>query len=98
MGIVRTVLGDVEACELGTTLMHEHIICSISNEQTITEDDVAQDLRAYLDCGGRSIVELTNTGMGQRAQALEQLARATGVIIVAGTGFYVEKWHPPLVS
>jgi predicted metal-dependent phosphotriesterase family hydrolase len=95
---VRTVLGDIDARVLGTTLMHEHIICGISDEQTIREDDVVEDLQAYLGCGGRSIVELTNTGMGQRADALERLSNASGVIIVAGTGFYVEKWHPPLVS
>lgn len=97
MGAARTVLGEVDAGELGTVLAHEHLICSITEQQTLHEDDVMDDLRRYLECGGRTIVELTNTGMGQRADALAALSRRSGVTVIAGTGFYVEKWHPPMV-
>jgi phosphotriesterase-related protein len=98
MGTVRTVLGEIEAAQLGVVLAHEHIICRITEPQTITEEDVRDDLRHYLVAGGGSIVELTNTGMGQRANALARLSRETGVGIIAGTGFYTQPWHPPLVA
>ena len=96
-GYVRTVTGDIPANQLGIVLMHEHLVCEISPEQIIREEDPVADLEGFRRSGGTSIVELTNTGMGQDAAAIQRLSGRTGVTIVIGTGFYRDPWYPSFV-
>jgi phosphotriesterase-related protein len=97
MAVIRTVRGDIEPRALGITLCHEHLVLSASREQTLTGDDVLDDLWAYADRGGKAVVELTNTGMGRDVRSLRVLAEATGLHIVCGTGFYKQSHYPPVV-
>lgn len=96
---IETVLGPVAADTLGVTMMHEHLALGLSAEQTV--DDMPNltqeinDLAAY-DC--HTIVELSNIGMGRSVERMVALAKATGANIIAGTGFYVQPWHPVWVS
>lgn|SRR5574341_368933 len=93
-GFVRTVLGDIVPDKLGTTVCHEHILVSITLEQTLTHNDILNDLQVYYRLGGRSIVELTNIGMGRDAVGLSQISQETGLNIICGTGFYLHKYYP----
>jgi phosphotriesterase-related protein len=95
-----TVLGPV-ACELlGITLMHEHLIHTVSaitgdpDEAMGDEQLVADELDLYALAGGRTVVDLTTTGIGPSPAALRRLATATGLQIVAGTGNYIEDSLP----
>lgn len=44
--------------------------------------------------GGSGIVDLTVVGLGQRVGDLPGIARATGLHIMVGCGYYVEQAHP----
>lgn len=48
--------------------------------------------------GGKAIVDLTLDGIGRNPQALTRIARATGLHILMGCGYYVAPTHPPRVA
>lgn len=61
-------------------------------------DDVgaqAQELTTFASFGGHAIVECTVRGMGPRPDDLRSLSLRSGVHIIAGTGYYTAKTHPP---
>jgi phosphotriesterase-related protein len=60
--------------------------------------EMAEEVRRYLDAGGRSIVELSGIGVGRDPEGLAWIARETGAHVVMGTGWYVEPLHPPDVA
>lgn len=51
---------------------------------------VKEELLCYKKAGGGTIVENTTTGISRNLPALRQLAKDTGLHIVAGAGFYVD--------
>lgn len=51
------------------------------------------ELLAFKMAGGGTIVENTTTGIDRDLPALRQLAKDTGVHIIAGAGFYVDCTH-----
>ena len=65
----------------------------------LNDEDVSiAELQHYFRAGGNGLVDATCIGMGRDPLALQRISRATGLHIVMGTGFYVEKAHPPYVK
>jgi phosphotriesterase-related protein len=91
---ITTVLGQVDPADLGTTMAHEHLVCTASEAQTLTADDVLTDLRLVRDAGARTIVELTPGHLGRDVRALADLSRTTGLHVVCATGYYQESHYP----
>jgi phosphotriesterase-related protein len=102
MSTVETVRGPVDAAELGTTLMHEHIFIvqpealqnwghvfgpSYWNEQERLDDAVAK-LSAVRDAGIRTIVDPTAPGLGRYIPRIQELNRRVDLNIVVATGVY----------
>lgn len=54
---------------------------------------VREELMAYKKAGGGTIVENTTTGIDRDLPTLRQLAKDTGVHIIAGAGYYVDCTH-----
>ncbi|XP_022046838.1 phosphotriesterase-related protein [Acanthochromis polyacanthus] len=54
---------------------------------------VRDELLAYRKAGGGTIVENTTTGIERDLPTLRQLAKDTGVHIIAGAGYYVDCTH-----
>lgn len=54
---------------------------------------VRDELLAYRKAGGGTIVENTTTGLIRDLPTLKQLAKDTGVHIIAGAGYYVDCTH-----
>lgn len=97
---VMTVQGPVDPTELGVVLPHEHLIVDLRHSllgfDAILDDvDLAIDeVTLYRQAGGGTIVDVSNIGMGRDIRALARIAEATGVKIVAATGFYTEPYYP----
>jgi phosphotriesterase-related protein len=102
MSTVETVRGPVEADELGTTLMHEHVFImqpealqnwghafgsSYWDEQERLDDAVAK-LGAVRQAGIRTIVDPTVPGLGRYIPRLQKLNAAVDLNIVVATGVY----------
>lgn len=96
MSKIRTVTGDIEPSALGITLLHEHLLTmppatvkdrdlELSNEAVMT-----MELAHFFSAGGRAVVEMSPTDYGRNPLGLKRLSEATGVHIVAITGWIKE--------
>ena len=102
-GEVQTVRGRVPAEKLGVTLPHEHTGIALWHiagrwdywELTPDEELIAQELAEFSSRGGRSLVELTLTGVGRDPERLGRLSETTGLNVVMGCGWYRGAYYPP---
>ena len=67
--------------------------CGLLDVKTAVEE-----LRYFVEYGGRTVVDPTNIGIGRDPSALQRVARRTGLNIVMGAGFYLEASHPDYVK
>ena len=98
MTLVRTVLGDVSATELGVVDAHDHLFLASALLPGQELDDVkaAQDeARGFREQGGGTIVQWTPYGLGRRAERLVEVSRASGVHVVAATGLHQARHYGP---
>lgn len=86
---------------MGVTLPHEHVFTDLyeitmNSHLILSDPEVARyELGFFKECGGSTIVDQTVHGLGPDPEALREVARDVGINIIAGTGFYWEKFHPP---
>lgn len=64
------------------------------NLQLLSEEDAIAELQFYRAAGGVTLVESTPVGMGRDASGYARIARATGVHLVMGSGYYLRDYHP----
>jgi phosphotriesterase-related protein len=57
-------------------------------------DLTVRELGEYRRAGGATIVDMEMPGIGRDVGALQRIARATGVNIIASTGWYTASSHP----
>lgn len=113
MAHIQTVTGPVAVETLGVTYMHEHLLCdqrrcrpdglrrpgSEGHLMVLDDIDIAmRETREIKALGADAIVEVTMQAWGRDVAGLRQISEATGVKIVATSGFYVEHCHPPFVG
>ena len=96
---VMTVLGPVPPEDLGTTLPHEHVFIDLVREYRgdglLNDPALAvEELREYAAAGGRTLVDCTSAGLGRDPRRLVEVARATGLNIVMGCGWYRDPYLP----
>jgi phosphotriesterase-related protein len=60
--------------------------------------EAVEELLAFVDVGGRTVVECTPIGVGRDPVGLAAIARMTGLNIVMGTGYYVRETHTTWVE
>jgi phosphotriesterase-related protein len=98
--MVETVLGRIEADELGFVLPHEHVFLDmyeITLNSNLILSDVAlaiSELQEARKAGITSIIDQTIHGLFPNPESLRDVSTTTGLNIVTGTGFYWEKFHP----
>jgi predicted metal-dependent phosphotriesterase family hydrolase len=99
---VQTVLGRIDPVDLGWTLPHEHTAIAlwhIANrwdywELRRDEPVILEELAAFKAAGGGALVDVTLDGVGRDPEWLAGLARATGLHIVMGSGWYRGAHYP----
>ena len=102
MAHVQTVLGPIDPGELGFTLPHEHTQIALWqipdrwDYWQLTRDQavILEELAAFREAGGRSLVDLTLPGVGRDPVWLMDVARASGLNIVMGCGWYRGAYYP----
>jgi predicted metal-dependent phosphotriesterase family hydrolase len=101
---VETVTGPVAADALGVTLVHEHLLIDMYEASLNTagvlldETAAAEELALFRDAGGMTVVDQTTVGLHPDWEGLRRISIATGVRIVAGTGFYWRRFRPAWVD
>jgi predicted metal-dependent phosphotriesterase family hydrolase len=96
---VMTVLGPVPARQLGVTLPHEHVFIDLVREYRgdglLNDHALAvEELAAFAEAGGRTVVDCTSLGLGRDPEALARVARETGLNVVMGCGWYRDPYLP----
>lgn len=62
----------------------------------LLDEQVAQDeILLFKHAGGRTVIDPTPKTIGRDPLALARIARATGLNVVMGAGYYVAASHPP---
>ncbi|MDB5526072.1 MAG: aryldialkylphosphatase [Rhizobium sp.] len=82
--------------------VHMDIIGELRMNPYMNRDNVSLDdsdlalteLRKFQALGGHTVVDATNIGIGRDPVKLARIARASGLRIVMGTGFYLQHTHP----
>ena len=103
--IVQTVLGPVDASELGLCYAHEHLLGAptpaLTNDVDFVLDDeeaAADELLRFRGAGGGAVVEMSTVDYGRDAAGLRRLSRRTGVHIICATGFNKDRFSANLVE
>ena len=102
MTFIRTVLGDIDPSELGVTYAHEHLIIDGGRPVEMSADFLLADVdRLAVELGDaaaaglRSAIDAMPADCGRNPPKLAELARRTGVQIVASTGLHHERFYGP---
>jgi phosphotriesterase-related protein len=110
---IETVTGSIAPETLGVTYAHEHILCDQRRCRSeglkprgtdgglMVLDDEAVAVRELAELkalGADAMVEVTMQAWGRDVVALRRISEATGLRIIATSGFYVEHCHPAFVG
>ncbi|MFB4164731.1 phosphotriesterase [Alteribacillus sp. JSM 102045] len=100
MGQIETVLGPVDAEELGKTLIHEHFssaILDLEGDRTLGKYDFDEKVKQGVAAaelmqtkGVETVVDPTPNECGRDINLLKAVAEKTGLNIICATGFYYE--------
>jgi 5-phospho-D-xylono-1,4-lactonase len=99
--IIQTVLGPIAPEALGVTDGHSHLWIEPMADADPTapvltdESAIIAELAAYRQAGGGAVVDCQPGGCGRNGRYLPTLSRASGVHIVACTGFHLRRYYPP---
>jgi phosphotriesterase-related protein len=96
VGLVPTVDGPIAADELGVTLAHEHLMAVHQGPLVDTTDreTAYEEMRTAVRYGVRTVVDMTNVGLGRDPVAIRDVASRASAQVVMGTGFYKDGWLP----
>ena len=94
MSKIQTLLGAIEAEQIGPTNVHDHIYRDCGKQVDLDDDfridnleKSALELQAFYDAGGRCMVDAEPLG-SRNALALVEIARRVPVHVIATTGFH----------
>ena len=96
-GQVVTVTGPRKVADLGVVDAHDHLFIDspAMPGQSFTDVDRAIDeVRDGQATGIATIVEMTPIGLGRRPSGMRAVANATGVAIVAASGYHRDAHYP----
>jgi phosphotriesterase-related protein len=75
--------------------VRHHFSSNLDNLQLLDEAVARDEALLFRLAGGQTFVDPTNRGLARDPLALARLARATGLNIIMGSGYYVAAAHPP---
>src|SRR5947208_621163 len=97
VGEIVTVLGPIRPDELGITDAHDHLFLrspALPGQDFDDIDRAVEEVTHAASGGLRAIVEVTPIGLGRNPAGLRAVAQATGVHIIAATGYHRDAHYP----
>ncbi|HUY64116.1 MAG TPA: hypothetical protein VMV14_06320 [Acidimicrobiales bacterium] len=103
MGQIHTVRGPIDAAELGTTLMHEHVFVRSPEvamnwptgwDRAARVAQAVERLQELKESGVDTIVDLTVVGLGRDIELVQEVASQVSLHIVVATGLYTYEVLP----
>lgn len=74
-------------------LLREHPYNSADNCRLDDLQGMVEDLTSFRHLGGGSVIDLTPPDLGRNPEALEHFSKQSGVNIIMGSGWYLEKFQ-----
>lgn len=71
---------------------------NLDNCALFDEAAAIDEVLRFRDLGGATVVDATCRGIGRDPDALRRISARTGLNVVMGTGWYLERSHPPEVA
>ncbi len=100
MPFVRTVLGDVDAADLGVTYAHEHLVIDGGRPAQLFPDFRLDSVEAAVaelaparKLGLRTVVDAMPADCGRNVAKLAEISRRSGIHVVAPTGLHHERYY-----
>jgi phosphotriesterase-related protein len=99
MKTVETVLGPIDAAQLGTVLSHEHVLVSIGEDShhypwmvdwDETRANAIRDLSDAKAGGVDTLIDLTTPDLGRDVEFIRDVAAASGMNVVVSTGIWLD--------
>jgi phosphotriesterase-related protein len=75
--------------------IRQHFSSNLDNLQLLDEKVARDEALLFKHAGGQTFVDPTNRGLARDPLALARVARATGLNVIMGSGYYVAAAHPP---
>lgn len=97
MATVETVLGPVEANQLGVTLSHEHVLVAMGEDNhhypwmfnwEASRANAISELAEAKAGGIDTIIDLTTPDLGRDVEFVREVSRASGMQVVMATGIW----------
>jgi phosphotriesterase-related protein len=91
MAEIVTVLGPIAPSHLGVTDAHDHLFLrspALKGQEFDNVDKAVEEVSAAARGGLQAIIEVTPIGLGRRPAKMRAVAEATGVHIIAATGYH----------
>lgn len=100
MAEIRTIAGPIAPDDLGFTDAHGHLIMDrdliVQKHPDFKLDDVekvSQEVTLFMEAGGRAMVEMSPIGAGRNPRAMAEVARRSGLHVVASTGIQKSEFY-----
>jgi phosphotriesterase-related protein len=75
--------------------VRQHFNANLDNLRLTDERVAADEISLFKHAGGRTVVDPTPSTLARDPLALARIARASGLNVVMGAGYYVAASHPP---
>ena len=75
--------------------VRQNFNANLDNLRLLDERTAEDEIRLFQRAGGRTVVDPTPKTLARDPLALARIARATGLNVVMGSGYYVAASHPP---
>ena len=101
MTLIQTVTGAISPEGLSVVDAHNHVWIAPDDRlppdmpRLCDQAAIQAELSDYRQAGGTAIVDCQPGGCGRDGRVLARLAHASGVYLVACTGFHLRKYYPP---
>ena len=100
MGFARTILGDLDTSELGVVYAHEHLVIHggrpvqlFPDFELSDVDKAVAELAPAQALGLRTVVDAMPADCGRDVLLLAEIARRSGVHVIAPTGLHHERYY-----
>lgn len=100
MTLVRTVLGDIHAADLGPTYAHEHLVIDGGRPVELEPDFLLADVDKAVKelaparaLGLSAVVDAMPCSAGRNVLKLAEISRRSGVHVVAPTGLHLARYY-----
>jgi phosphotriesterase-related protein len=99
--LITTVLGPIDPSLLDVIDAHSHVwiepVADGADDAPVLNDEVmiTRELRTYRAKGGSAIVDCQPANVGRDGNMLRRLSQASGVHLIACTGFHRKRYYAP---